>query len=855
MRKAQKQEVLECINSLHQAHREVKEALLLHNYDVAQNMLSECQEFAVFLGETIEGIEGERHISVLHVEEYCETLFWAFQEIINGQINVNKIYKTLKRQILRVENSVKNDILVKKEIVFFPYKASMWDSLESVYLAAKADSECDTYCVPIPYYDMNPDRSFGRMHYEGEEYPEGIEIIDWEKYNFEDRKPDVIYIHNPYDGYNLVTSVHPRYYSSNLKKYTDTLVYIPYYTTSGGMSGAQSLLPSYFQVDYIVLQSPSFKKYFDKNIPGEKFLPFGSPKFDRVIEKCQNISLPPAEWAEKMIGKNGRRKKVIFYNTSLNGLLRDTENFLKKMEYVFKCFMGREDVCLLWRPHPLFESTIDSMRSEFRPVYDELKRIFVEHNLGIYDTTPDIEDTIALCEAYIGDAGTSVISLFGVVGKPIFILNNYIHDSPEIDDWRGEKIALSFDLWGNDRYQVTANNQLWFSENNDYHYKFCMNLECEYSGGGYYLKAVEIGDEVYVIPCNMQHILIIKDKKVRKIEFERQNITGRAFCGCHYNKKYIFLLPDQYSKVIRFDVESEEVRYIDGIKQFYVGEIDGKFLVSGSCLYGKEIVFGSPRGSEFLFMDVDTLETRHLQNNSKYNLGTLGIVPDPFGSELWILPTKGMVITRWNPRNGEIKEYTDLPDGFKSVSWPDERVCEEQPFGMIAFSRASGKENIVISPNWGNMYLTIDRETGKMAEWKSPVGVTARGKNGYFLAGCTGGFIVSIQQRGNARCKLWHVPDRKLYEINIDTKEYREIEVDFDYEELKAHEPGFADESEWRRYCLNESAFNTLKDFLDDRITGNGFDKQRQIDSYAKINADSTGTCGKKIHDFLKANI
>ena len=93
MRKAQKQEVLECINSLHQAHREVKEALLLHNYDVAQNMLSECQEFAVFFGETIEGIEGEGHISVLHVEEYCETLFWAFQEIINGQINVNKIYK------------------------------------------------------------------------------------------------------------------------------------------------------------------------------------------------------------------------------------------------------------------------------------------------------------------------------------------------------------------------------------------------------------------------------------------------------------------------------------------------------------------------------------------------------------------------------------------------------------------------------------------------------------------------------------------------------------------------------------------------------------------------------------------
>ncbi|MCM1237294.1 MAG: hypothetical protein NC489_45075 [Ruminococcus flavefaciens] len=43
------------------------------------------------------------------------------------------------------------------------------------------------------------------------------------------RKPDIIYFHNPYDNWNLVTSVGPRFYSSNLKKYTEKLVYIPYF--------------------------------------------------------------------------------------------------------------------------------------------------------------------------------------------------------------------------------------------------------------------------------------------------------------------------------------------------------------------------------------------------------------------------------------------------------------------------------------------------------------------------------------------------------------------------------------------------------------------------------------------------
>ena len=30
------------------------------------------------------------------------------------------------------------------------------------------NAECDVYVVPIPYYDRNPDRTFGEYHYEGD---------------------------------------------------------------------------------------------------------------------------------------------------------------------------------------------------------------------------------------------------------------------------------------------------------------------------------------------------------------------------------------------------------------------------------------------------------------------------------------------------------------------------------------------------------------------------------------------------------------------------------------------------------------------------------------------------------------
>lgn len=42
--------------------------------------------------------------------------------------------------------------------------------------------------------------------------------------------PDVIYTQNPYDECNYTTSVHPFFYARNLKKYTDKLVYIPWFT-------------------------------------------------------------------------------------------------------------------------------------------------------------------------------------------------------------------------------------------------------------------------------------------------------------------------------------------------------------------------------------------------------------------------------------------------------------------------------------------------------------------------------------------------------------------------------------------------------------------------------------------------
>lgn len=849
MRTTHKKQAEDFIKLLAQAHTKIKTSIETKKNDTAMDLLAQCQEGAIGLGNLIEKEEGEDFATIPLLQSYCELTYQIYEALHeNHDLNINKAYKNLKKSLIQIENSIKNDIKARLEIVFLPYKASMWDSMESVWRAADADPDCDAYVVPIPYYERNAEGVLNKYCYEGDKMPDYVPVTSYDAYNLKDRIPDVIYIHNPYDQGNYVTSVDPRFYSKELKKYTPCLIYIPYYATAGGMSEGQSLCQAYFHVDHIVVQSKRFIKFFDPVIPEEKFLPFGSPKFDRVIQVCSNPPKPPKDWKEKMEGR-----KVYFYNTSINGMLADTKTFLEKMEYVFRCFESREDACLLWRPHPLLESTFETMRKEFKPRYDELKKKFMDQNTGIYDDTPDITNTIALSDAYIGDAGTSVTSLFGIVGKPLFIFNNMIHTLPQPNDWRGEKINLSFDIWEDDRYQITGNNQLWFSEKNDYHYKYYMDLGTGYSGGRYYIQALAIGDKIYVLPGNAQNLLIIKDKKIRKVDFKTQISQPGAFCGCWHSDKYIFLFPLQYPLLLRFNIETEELQGVEGIKQFYVRNIGGEWRNGGVGIYGNELVFASPEDNEFIFMDMDTLQARGLSSHSWSNLGTQGIVND--GDNLWLLPLNGMTLTCWNPKTGEVREYDDLPGGFKSVRWPEERECEERPFGAMVFSRENGKENIVISPRWGNMYLTLDRETGKMEPWEPPIPFVSRGKNGYFATAGMGGFVITYPRMGKVDCRIWYAPERRLYDVNIDTKEYKEVEIDFDYQDVKEHECGFMEESEWLQYCLNENAFNSLKNFLDGRITGNPFDRERQIRAFSKINASTDGACGERIHCFVKKKL
>lgn len=442
MRKRQITQLLEILDTLVEAHTVIKKHSEAGNIEDSVSLLGECQATAVNIGSIIEATEAEDCTSISALESYCEEIYQASQIIFDG-CPIEKAFGRLDQSLFRVKNTIITDIPVHLEAVFLPYKASMWDSMESIWQAAVADPLCNAHVIPIPYYDKHPDGSFAQMHYEGDMFPDGVAVTRYDAYDFDIHQPDMVFIHNPYDDTNHVTSVDPFFYSKNLKRFTENLIYIPYFVLEeispnnrDSVARAKKLcaVQAVANADRVIVQSENIRRvYIDvlADIEGagsqrqweEIILGLGSPKFDKVaLTRDKNTKLPDT-WKRVVEMDGGGRKKIILYNTTVNALLQNDKKMLEKIRNVLSFFKKRQGaVALLWRPHPLMDATLKSMWPHLFQDYKRLVDDYTREGWGIYDNSADLHRAIALSDAYYGDP-SSVVTLYKKTGKPVLFQN------------------------------------------------------------------------------------------------------------------------------------------------------------------------------------------------------------------------------------------------------------------------------------------------------------------------------------------------------------------------------------------------------------------------------------------------
>lgn len=749
-----------------------------------------------------------------------------------------------RREVLRFARellaSLKGRLLWEKDgrrdMVFLPYKAAMWDSLESIWRAAEDDPSCSAYVVPIPYANRKPDGTMSDWICERDLFPKDVPTLDWREFDLKAVKPDAVFIHNPYDNKNTVTDTPPAYYSFNLKPLTRLLVYVPYYTTSGGMSDLRRNLPSYAHMDYIVIQSEALRPYFDASL-APKLLPLGSPKFDRVIRHCQNPPEPPEDWREKMAGR-----KVYFYNTSLSAMIANPRDFLAKMRYVFSRFAGRKDACLLWRPHPLLADAIAAQKKEYLAEYEEIRRHFREKDLGIYDETPDVDDAIALSDAYIGNTGSSIVSCFGVAGKPVFLLNNRLQKAPGEDDWQWQVLAKAGGDW-----MILAGTKLYHAPKHDLRYTFYCDLS-PYARGGYYPRIIRHKGRIYACPGNAQDVLVIRKGRVRRrIPLEKTGKPQDSFKGAARVGDYLFLLPKEYPSIVRLDTRTNTCDYLEGLQHVFHKRIDRKWLRGGVAVWRDTLFLASPTERKILAIKADPLGADVLSiPGNKGSGGYCRFIRD--GEDFWLVPYSGIFLTRWNPATNEARDYTRFPKEFRCHR-PDGEPCEERPFGAFL---QSGDE-LLLFPGWGNMFLRLDKKTGEAREWETPFSAVVREKKGYFSDHSLGKFV---RQRSTGTRYFCRIAEREIYTFDLRKGAFQKIEeFPFDFSGVKRQAFGFEQQSDWLPYGCMEDAFNSLDDFLEGDITGSPFDHEKAVAAYGRIAANADGTAGEKTYAFVRQRL
>ena len=824
MRRHQQRIILELLETIKEAQTE--------------GYYADCQSGAISVGEFIEEIEGEGTETVAMLEEYCDLLFLAS----NGEVDGNK----LAEQFKRIEDSVVSELKPSKiEVVFFPYMLSMWDSLESIYLAAKEDPGCDAYVVPIPYYDKNPDGTVGEMHYDGDQYPDSIQITDWQTYDMEARHPDAAFTFNPYDEGNVVTSVHPAFYCKRLRNFTDMLIYVPYYVVAGEIEEDFCILAGCIHAHKVILQSEEvreayvkeFKKAYGNKFgnPEDKFVALGSPKLDKVRNSKRGDFELPAKW-KSLIG----HKKAILYNTTIGAVIDGEEKYIEKLRNVINEFKNRDDVALWWRPHPLIEATISKMLPNLLGEYKQIVNDYKQEGWGIYDDTADLHRAISWTDAYYGDL-SSLVTLYEATGKPIMLQdvsgsqpesNGYKHYLLDTEIGNGNLICFSV-------YDGVISSLSLIDTCSLIRDPYCSYpiYDSRFFPLPYSYVVARIGKKMYFVPrwyVNGDHIAIY-DENTKQFEFiklddkqdslldDEENKEFKKLGGALvysnspkfqkiiHHKESLFIVPSSYPAIVKLDLNTDEVTYFDE----YIDEVleltalygtRGASAFSVAVQKDEKIVLCCRWTDLVVEFDMDSCKSEVIMISER-GYGSQQMLFD--GIDFWMFSQSRAEITSWNPESKKTlvlrdfpKEVTEIPqwqsltvyDGFIYASLAN---CNKVPI------KVDVKSGDITAASMQATLISVDDNIVTFLSKDSKLFFTTNKGNIFEISSVDtktrkSSISASLQENMQNRNKLFKFID----EINISTK------YEGSYIDLNAYIESIADEDTYA-ICKNEGHLDT----------------------------------------------
>jgi|GEM_PF-4634382 len=843
MRFKRKKQILELIDTL-------KEALQYLTQKSAAYLHDDCLLCISHISTELQEVLDQKNTALCHS---CEASI--------QQGDYPKAYESAEF----LSNWLSEHVPAHYEIVFLPYKADMWDALDSVWRAANEDPTCTVRTIPIPYQSLDPEGRPLSEEYEGDRFPSYVEITHYKDYDLRLQNPDVIFIHNPYDGYNRVTRVLSEYFSSALIHFTEKLVYIPYFISLGETEPHFINLPAIKNAWRVFVQSELARRdYLEfKELRPDQIVAMGTPKLDFLNKKIQEGIPMPSEWKMKITGRT-----VFFYNSSLGRLLVETEDITRSMQEIFHLFERNQDIAIIWRPHPLSIKTIMSMRPHLLSTYLKLVEQVKHMPNAVYDESEDMDTAIIHSDAYIGDF-SSVIVPYAYTGKPILKLWPNMNMNLEINGV--SPLYLDYNEEPNIPISVAPgsilNDNIFLFSARNRGGIFSLNLSSDeltfiqpfrhekYSQPQLFVKSFAYQNTMWFVPDRSSKVVALNLKSREINEYSLPSnyscYGNKHFTTAVQHEQYLWMLPAQSNTIVRLHMASGEMA---GYRLHPERSIDTpeESICSDGIIFNNYLWVALREELTVIQMDLDSGETI---------VHDLNFLQEPIqsitsdGQALWLIFEKSPYIIKWNPKTDEVTEFNHFPQGFNGG---------DQPFSSAVFDGL----NIWLVPHDANMIIKITAQSGEMSVAYADLQKSTWAMiNPWYLFDLIGEIQDLKADHGLFSGAvinqdwIWFSPVTapEMIGINLKTNETRTIPVEFsrindEKTFITNRFPDPIQEGEGLRSTFNDRSL-PLKSFINMVLEkdDNWSNKQRK-ELCASI-ANSDGSCGSKIWEYITEHL
>ena len=412
------------------------------SYEDIITYLSELQNNIVSFGTLTESIKGEDCNTVKLLEQYLEVIYKVakyvqkFDESNNYEASAENKYaecdEGVKDTFASISEAIDSEIINRRSVLFLPVKAKHFSSMRMAYEMETATPDTDVYVMPLPYYYKEYDGSFkDEMHIDTEEFIKAnIPVTDYSRFDLSLLCPEKIYINSAYDEYNMAVSVDTRFYARIVKKYTEKLIYIPYFKL---MEFDRANYPCWYNMQYyctvpgvvmadkVYVQSENTRKvYIDKLnewVGDEKYTEIWEQKIDVYNESCE-------EHSEDELRDAGSKKTIVWF-VSAGSLAEFGDKYIEKAYRNLDVFaLSKDKLKVLLNSEPFLDEMIknysDELYKKWTGFIDEFNRS------GIGEVVSQVEDqsveALLKANAYYGDP-SYICKDFIAMKKPVMLQN------------------------------------------------------------------------------------------------------------------------------------------------------------------------------------------------------------------------------------------------------------------------------------------------------------------------------------------------------------------------------------------------------------------------------------------------